>query len=204
MERWGVLSARALAAFGGSLFVFLFIPFIHYFFKQMQRESAETAFRKNIIMHTERRKPEKKKVRQQRLRKVLTKSELRRAQSIKFKFTPDLSVGSGMGAGVDETNLENVIFEEGDTDEPPVPIYRAAVPYPSRAKKMGIEGELEVILLINRQGFVDKVEFVRLPGEIFRRPALRAFRQWRFKPAVYKGVPVRVRAKQVINFRLEQ
>ncbi|MBN1306519.1 MAG: energy transducer TonB, partial [Chitinispirillaceae bacterium] len=75
--------------------------------------------------------------------------------------------------------------------------------YPDRARELEIEGTLEVIIIIDTQGKVASVEVVRSPHSSITAAARKIIETWRFKPARNKGVPVRMRVRQVIEFTLE-
>jgi TonB family protein len=122
-----------------------------------------------------------------------------------FSITPDLSVESqgGVAVAMQNQDLEAMVFEEGQTDENIVPLSNSPIPYPARARELGIEGTLEAILIIDRNGAVTNVDIVRSPHESFIAEAKKVFMTWRFRPAKNKGVPVKVRAKQVIRFTLD-
>ncbi len=122
-----------------------------------------------------------------------------------FTITPDLSVESqgGVAVAMQNQDLEAMVFEEGQTDENIVPLSNPPIPYPARARELGIEGTLEAILIIDRNGAVTSVDIVRSLHESFIAEAKKVFMTWRFRPAKNKGVPVNVRAKQVIRFSLD-
>ena len=122
---------------------------------------------------------------------------------LSFKFNPDLSV-EGTGAVAMEANdLEAVVFEEGETDEDIVPLYITPVSYPQRARDLGIQGTLEAVIIVGRDGSVESVKVIKSPHISITNEASETIAKWRFKPAHNKGIPVRVRVKQVIEFKLD-
>jgi TonB family protein len=151
------------------------------------------------------RKPEEKKEarREERIRDVANPDRARNVSPMEFKFTPDLSVEGTGGVAMEQDELAAVVFEEGETDEPAVPLYQPPIPYPDRARDLEIEGTLEVILIIDTQGKVGSIEVVRSPHVSITNAARKVIATWRFKPARNKGVPVRMRVRQVIEFALE-
>jgi protein TonB len=104
---------------------------------------------------------------------------------------------------MEQQELAAVIFEEGETDEPAVPLYQPAIPYPDRARDLEIEGILEVTFTIDPRGKVTSIEVVRSPHITITNAARKIIATWRFKPAKNKGVPVHMRVRQVIEFTLE-
>jgi TonB family protein len=158
---------------------------------------------KSVVM--EYRKPEEKKEKTRRkvIRKVDNPSRPSGTSRLKFKFTPDLSVEGTGTVTMEQQELTAVIFEEGETDEPAVPLFQPSIPYPDRARDLEIEGILEVILIIDTQGKVASVEVVRSPHVSISNAARKVIGSWRFKPARNKGVPVKMRVRQVVEFTLE-
>jgi TonB family protein len=81
------------------------------------------------------------------------------------------------------------------------PVRRDRPIYPPEAKAAGIEGNVVVEVLIDEEGRVIDATVVRsIP--LLDAEALRAVREWRFKPAVVKGKPTRVRMTTTVNFTL--
>jgi protein TonB len=122
-----------------------------------------------------------------------------------MKLTPDLSVEGAAGAEVaaQGTDLAAEIFDENETDEKPVPLYRPPVPFPQRANELGVQGLLEVEIVVDQTGKVESVNVQSSPHPSFAAEARRVIATWRFKSAKNKGVPVRVRVRQTIEFKLD-
>lgn len=194
---------RTLLAILISFILFISLPALHIIFgNRLMKNNAESNSL-TIIMQVQPPKQKKKKLEKLKPRKI--KSSLGRKQktSSSMKFTPDLGVGSGDGVGISESNLENVIFEEGEADVSATPIKRTPIPYPRRAKEAGIEGVVQMILLIDRSGKVANIEFTKVPHEMFKKSIIKIINQWKFKPAMNKGVPVKMRVRQNIEFNLD-
>ena len=157
-----------------------------------------------VLMKVETQKPEKKKVQTQKPRRIESSRTTERARSFSLKFSPDLEVGSSEGVVVEDQNLETMIFEEGEADANAVPVSRLPVAYPRRAREEGIEGVVEMIILIDRKGKVAKIDFVSIPHAMFKKPVEIVVKQWKFKPAMNKGIPVNMRVRQSIEFFIEK
>ena len=95
-------------------------------------------------------------------------------------FTPAVREGDlvTMGAGV----------------ERPVLVRQVDPEYPKLAQRMGIDGEVEVEVLVGPDGAVEDVRVVNVSrtGVGFERATIDAVRQWRYKPATKSGVNVRM------------
>ena len=124
-------------------------------------------------------------------------------ENISMNFSPDLSVETGgAGVAVSGQNLSALVLDENETDNPLVAVYTPPISYPRRAMDLGIEGTLEVMLIIETDGSVMSVEIVKSPHPSFTAAARDMIATWRFQPATNNGIPVRVRAVQSIEFRL--
>jgi protein TonB len=121
-----------------------------------------------------------------------------------MRFAPDLGVAAGgSGVAMETRDLEAMVFEEGETDEDLVPVRVTPVRYPDRARELGIEGTLEVEIIVGRDGKVETVDILSSPHPSISAAARTTISRWLFKPARNKGIPVRVRARQAIEFRLD-
>lgn len=123
-------------------------------------------------------------------------------ENIAMNFTPDLSVAGGSGVSLQQQNMDVLVLDENETDNPLVPLYTPGISYPRRAVDLGIEGTLEVMLLIETDGSVISVEIIKSPHPSISAAARDVIPTWRFQTATNKGIPVRVRAVQSIEFRL--
>jgi protein TonB len=74
--------------------------------------------------------------------------------------------------------------------------------YPVAARAEGIEGDVQVELVVNAQGAVETARVVRGAGFGFDEAVLSAVRAWRFDPALKDGRAVRVRIRRSVQFRL--
>jgi protein TonB len=91
-------------------------------------------------------------------------------------------------------------------DEAPKPVKAVEPIYPDSAKKAGIEGEVWIKALIDRQGKVRDVECLRDSSDkpdIFCEPATKAALQYEYKPALSAGNPVAVWIKYKVKFSLK-
>ena len=73
--------------------------------------------------------------------------------------------------------------------------------YPDEAKAKGLEGTVQVHLDIDEEGNVVKAEATS-GDEVFKTPAVEAFKQWKFKPYIKGGHAVRVSTTLPMNFIL--
>lgn len=200
-----LLTGRLAVTVVATAFLFALLPLAsHFFGKEQKRESEEQKVH-TVIMQMNVEKPKPKKVEPKKMRQVnSTITGKSSSRSLDMKFTPDLGVGGGDGVAVAAGGSAEMIFEEGETDEPPIAVKRSPIAYPRAAKNAGIEGVIEVVFVIDREGNVTDIDFTKLPHKVFRRPIEETIKKWKYKPARMKGVPVSIRARQSITFKLDR
>jgi TonB family protein len=74
--------------------------------------------------------------------------------------------------------------------------------YPEEARRQGIEGAVRLWLIVDDQGRPREIKVAKQVGYGFDQEAVRAVREWRFKPAMKDGKPVAVQINVEVNFRL--
>lgn len=75
--------------------------------------------------------------------------------------------------------------------------------YPEEARQKGIEGKVYVSFLITSEGWVEEVEIVKSPNEIFNEEAIRVIKTMdRWIPAKLNGEYVNFRYTIPINLQL--
>lgn len=186
--------------------LFLLIPLAHTFFGNTKKDDYFLSREPKIIAEYIKPPPEEEKTQPEPMvRRIQASPSRSHAQkSLNFKFAPDLTVaGNGEAIGMSVNDLSAVIFEEGEVDEDAKPLTRTAIPYPQRARELGIEGDLVVVILINSDGKVTSVEIISSPDQSIAKAARQTIlSSWKFKPARNQGVPVKQRVKQKISFKL--
>jgi TonB family protein len=85
----------------------------------------------------------------------------------------------------------------------PVPIRQEPPSYPHDLLKQGVIGGVVLVFVVDAAGEVRDIKAVRYTDERFAKEAVAAAKKWKFKPATYKGRPVRCRVQQSIPFLLE-
>jgi TonB family protein len=122
-------------------------------------------------------------------------------------------VGSGQGTGLGQGDGTGVgegsgggygggPFRPGSGVEPPRLLREVRADYTDEARRGNIEGEVELEIVVRRDGTVGEVRVLRgLRGGLNER-AVNAVRQWRFAPGRMKGTPVDVVVQVGVEFRL--
>jgi TonB family protein len=93
-------------------------------------------------------------------------------------------------------------FAERAVDAPARLTRGEAAAYPARARADGLEGDVQMELVVSRSGDVESVRVAESPGHGLDEAAIAAARTFRFTPAVKEGRPVRVRVRWTLQFRL--
>ena len=204
----GIRIARLAVALAGSVILFAILPFAHGIFKLAPDDLKSTALKAPVIMKQtilEEKKQKKPELRVRNLNVMNSKTRsTSRSMNFSMRFAPDLGIGNGEGVGIDQSEFGSRVFDESDVDELPRPLSRLDVEYPRRAKDAGIEGVVILVLVIDRDGKVESVYIESSPSSLFLRPVKETVRKWKFVPARYQGVPVKVRMRQDITFELDK
>jgi len=124
------------------------------------------------------------------------KSPISQAKSIS-QLEPSLSKEAPKPEAVADSpqgasgNLEAVSV--GAVTEPPKVLKEKKIPYPVSAERAGIEGVVELLLVINAEGIVESAEVIRGPGYGLNEAALAAIKEFVFSPAKIGSNKVSIR-----------
>jgi len=88
-------------------------------------------------------------------------------------------------------------------DEKPVPLKTPEPKYPVSLRREGIVGIVSVTCVIDETGKVISAKATKSTRVDFEQPALDAIQNWKFKPAMKGGKPVKVRVTIPFRFNLE-
>ncbi len=106
-----------------------------------------------------------------------------------------LSASTLMNGGLHQVGGEKVT--------PPVLVYNPKPPYTKAARNRGLEGTVDLLILVDAKGGVTDVKEHGAPlGSGLDESAINTVRAWKFKPAERAGVPVAVRIIVEVSFRL--
>lgn len=131
-------------------------------------------------------------------------------------FTPDLvrpelSGATGLEGGIainlggmGQTRIDNdFAFESYELDQAPQPIVKTAPVYPFRAREQGVEGVVQVKVLVNADGTVGQIQIMAArPENVFEEAVMQAVAQWRFKPGTIEGKAVTAWVVTALRFEL--
>lgn len=106
-------------------------------------------------------------------------------------------VGDGSGGGVGGGP-----FRPGSGVEPPRLLREVKATYTDEARRANVEGEVELEIVVRRDGSVGDVKVLRGLRNGLSEQAIAAVRQWRFTPGRMKGTPVDVVVEVGVEFKL--
>jgi len=111
------------------------------------------------------------------------------------------AIGVAAPASVHTGRAEEV-YKLGDGVTAPVLTYAPDPEYTNRARKAHYQGICVVGLIVGSDGRPKDVHVVRALGMGLDQNAVRAVKQYRFKPASFEGKPVPVELNIQVNFRV--
>ncbi len=114
-------------------------------------------------------------------------------------------LGEGDGSGIGDGSGGGTgggPYRPGSGVEPPRLLREVKANYTDDARRANIEGEVELEIVVRRDGTVGEVKVLRgLRGGLSER-AVEAVKQWRFSAGRLKGVPVDVVVQVGVEFKL--
>jgi periplasmic protein TonB len=114
-------------------------------------------------------------------------------------------LGKGDGSGIGDGSGGGTgggPYRPGSGVAPPRLLTEVRAQYSDQARRANLEGEVELEIVIRRDGTVGDVKILRGLGMGLNEQAIQAVRQWRFAPARLKGTPVDVIVEVSVEFRL--
>ena len=115
----------------------------------------------------------------------------------------DLGVAINLGGAEGISGTREFVFEAYELDQAPAPIVRVPPTYPYGARERGIEGAVQVRMLVTIEGTVGDVEILDArPQGVFEDVVRRTVPQWKFSPGKIQGKAVTAWVTTTIHFNL--
>jgi protein TonB len=114
-------------------------------------------------------------------------------------------IGSGNGNGIGPGSGGNTgggVMHIGGSVRAPVPLVTPDPEFSEEARKAKFSGNVEVYLIVDENGNPTHVRVVRDVGMGLGEKAVEAVRQYKFKPAMQNGKPVKVDMYVDVNFQI--
>jgi protein TonB len=129
-------------------------------------------------------------------------------------FQPDLGADIGglasqgaiaidLTGGANSAMKTDFVFESYELDQAPRAVVKMPRVYPFRARSQGIEGVVQVKILVKEDGTVGEVLIMDArPPDTFEEAVLVAVPRWRFEPGVIGGKKVTSWVVTALHFKL--
>ncbi|MGH9410083.1 MAG: energy transducer TonB [Vicinamibacterales bacterium] len=114
-------------------------------------------------------------------------------------------IGDGAGPGVSDGSDDGAgggPYHAGSDVSPPSIVREVKPDYTEEGRRRGLEGEVNVEVIVRRDGSVGAVKLLDGLGAGLDQRAIEAVRQWRFAPAQRHGLPVDVVVDIAVGFHL--
>ena len=114
-------------------------------------------------------------------------------------------MGEGKGSGVGEGEGGGTgggPYRPGSGIAPPSLLREVKPQYTEEARRLGVEGDVVLEIVVRSDGSVGQVSLLQRLGSGLDQRAIDAVRQWRFAPARRRGTPVDVLVEVAVEFKL--
>ena len=101
-----------------------------------------------------------------------------------------------------QSSAAGQVFKVGNGVLPPKRAYTTNPQYTDAARKAKVSGNVLLSLIVNESGTVRDVQVERSLRPDLDQQAIAAVSTWRFEPATKDGLPVPVKMKVEVSFRL--
>ncbi len=167
------------------------------------KKNAEVAFEVEAKVTPKEQKVEQKQIRQ--LQNHLNLNAVSPSRPSTFAMDLSLASPSTAGVGVFGGDEAMMVFNPNEVDEKASPLFEVPPKYPGRAAREGIEGRVELELVVETDGSVSNIELIleEPKGYGFAKESMTAMRQFKFTPSKREGVAVRQRFRKEFQFAFE-
>lgn len=119
---------------------------------------------------------------------------------------PDMAMGVPVDAPAAKPAPGPVLKDNygmAEVDQIPVATMKSRPVYPYRARRLNLDGEVDVKFLVDTAGRVSRISILRSsPPKIFDNSVVTALASWRFSPGKVMGRPVNTWVTTTIAFRI--
>jgi periplasmic protein TonB len=115
-------------------------------------------------------------------------------------------IATGIAGGTGPVDVKGEVFLEAQLDDPVQPISIPTPRYPPVLQSAGIAGSVDLQYVVDTTGHAEPNSFkvMKSTHPAFAEPAKEAIMKGVFKPAKFKGQPVRQLVQQRISFKVGQ
>jgi periplasmic protein TonB len=130
-----------------------------------------------------------------------------KAASVPAAASPSVQSTAHAGTGpiADQAVSTDKVYEGTAVDEQPMRVKTVDPFYPEFVKDQGISGVVKAQVIIDQNGNVMEIKILSSPHELLSDEVYKAVSRWKYRPARFKGVAVRVINRDVrIEFKLTE
>lgn len=120
--------------------------------------------------------------------------------TIIFKPDPEQVRKANEDEVVDVAQMNDRI--QGNSDPKMLTKVDDVLEYPMSAIRKGLEGKVELNVIVNSKGTVDSCEVLSSTDPVFEPAAINTMKQMKYKPLIKGGIPYSFRYKQTVDFSL--
>lgn len=113
------------------------------------------------------------------------------------------SVGLGSGGRIGGQGLGGDgagVLSSGELDQKPRPLFQTAPTYPAAVRQRKTGGSVFLMVTVDAQGNVTKVDVEKASDRELEAPAVEAVRKWKFEPGMRDGKKVPFKMRLPIKF----
>ncbi len=203
--------------------IFLFALLPNFVRSNLSKSDLETIIPVNLVKITPPKPPLEKKERPQKkpptkvIPKVAMQHKISKKLEIKmnmpnlsFEINPKLSGGMPVAPPAKgptvfpRTQRLKDFYHQAEVDQTPMAIFKIRPLYPYRARRLNINGKVDVKFLVNEKGYVSNIKILKsTPPGIFDDSVRKTLPSWKFSPGKIQGNPVSTWVITTIEFKLE-
>jgi periplasmic protein TonB len=112
-------------------------------------------------------------------------------------------VASGVVGGTGPVDVKAQVFTEAELDDPVQPISQPTPRYPPVMQSAGIAGRVDLQYIVDTTGHAEpgSLKVLKSTHQAFEEPAKETIQKSVFKPARFRGRPVRQLVQQAVTFK---
>ncbi len=113
------------------------------------------------------------------------------------------AIAIDLSGGANSDLKQELVWETFELDTPARAIVKTAPMYPFRAREQGVEGVVQVKILVREDGTVGEVLIIDArPKDTFEEAVLASVPNWKFEPGVIQGKKVASWVVTALHFKL--
>lgn len=114
-------------------------------------------------------------------------------------------VSINLGGATDNSVKKDLVFQQYELDQAPRAVVKMPPVYPYKAREQGIEGVVEVKILVRDDGSVGDIQIMdSRPKDVFDDAVINAIEKWRFEAGTIGGKKVTSWVVTSLHFKLNQ